>query len=700
MTQILSFANIAAGEHVFHRLLLIEGRATSHHFGAQAALTVLPDDHSGFDAVVWQVNHGHFKALVPLTPGRNRLTFLLHAGPATRPTTPNDPSAESQSLEVVFVQPRSPPLHLAIIAAADSPVWHNDGRQAPSGPPPPPAPDRSSKPAAKSMRGFMAKTMDKLRDLDLDRPRPTAHDAAIVDAPPGPRREALKSGGLAEVKRRFALQAYLWQAFHAEQMRRHNLGRRSFQLDDSASDSSPQIRRSIETMPRIHLLRSRRTLREFRDPENAQQKANARNGGAMFNFAHEALMDPATPRELHWSPVAVLVLDTQYDPSMRLIRAHAAVGSGGPGRTSHGVMGSHWLWAAPSSLDQVTAAFLDTERTDERCCVNDLDECPTAWQTLNIGSGAFFHEAGHALNNPHWPSGLMARGYVEFNRAFMTSEPACHRNGLRGGNVFAPIHAGNDAAHFHVHRAQALRARWHPCFYISSDPPLPFLGSNSPEDWKAWNDAEPQADATMEGCLIKCRSGIASIEIEVNGEYRDHIEWTGLAGPPPPRETMITPEYLWGRISPHTPLASRPPDARVKLNIVACNMRQVEVDDFFNNGVAQQVRVRGGGGQGEMQVVKGTFLGRESDNKWMHAFLHEQQQAMGQAPRIVKIKIHAGAAFDGLALVYNNGAVQTYGPMGGSPSDFDVGPDDEIERLEVRCGAWIDAIEVRSASSI
>jgi len=129
-------------------------------------------------------------------------------------------------------------------------------------------------------------------------------------------------------------------------MRRHQLGSRTFSLDDTASDPTPKSNsslREIEHLPKIHILKSRHTLKEFRDPNNAQQFKGARNGGAMHQFAMEALSNPSVPRELHQSPVAVLVLDTTYDPNMKLLRAHAAVGSGGAGQTSIGCMGSGWL---------------------------------------------------------------------------------------------------------------------------------------------------------------------------------------------------------------------------------------------------------------------------------------------------------------------------------------------------------------------
>ena len=686
----LRLTNLEPGERVYTRLLIVEGQVLPG--GKDGEISVRSDARSGFGEHTWEINQGHFKALVPLVPGPNDLSFIWRIS--------GSKEQGQQTVSVFYDRPVSaPPLHLAIIAACDSPVWQNDGRKPPSVPRKPDVADSHHAGKGDKMSRFLNKAMDRL-DLGSSAQREPLDDKerAIVDAPPGPRREALRAGGLAEVKRRVALQAYLWQAFHAEQMRRHGMGRRAFQLDDTHSDPPPgsaaQAGRSLELLPRIHLLKSRRTLREFRDPDNAQQKQNARNGGAMHAFAAEALEDPSTPRELHWSPVAVLTLDTMYDPKMRLIRAHGAVGAGGPGHLSHGVMGSHWLWAAPSSLDQVTSAFLDTDPTDESCCVNDLNECPTAWQTLNIGSGAFFHEAGHALNNPHWPSGLMARGYVEFNRAFMTREPGCHRNGIPHGRFFAPIHSGNDDKHNHIHRAQAVRARWHPCFYIPSDPPLPYLGSNDQATWVRWNEHGPSWTSTPRGALLKCDSGIGAVEVEVNGEYKTHIEWLNLASASqpaqaPPKETLFDAAYLSGLVGFDVMHPSSP---RVKLNAVACNMRQTELDDFRAHGIARPLTVAGI--SPSRTVIKSLPHGQTNrgGRQWELIFPHERDDA----PRVqlVAIDIFSGASLDGLQLHYSNGTRCVFGPCGGTPFRLQVGAGDTIQRLNVRAGAWIDAVEV------
>lgn len=270
-------------------------------------------------------------------------------------------------------------------------------------------------------------------------------------------------------------------------------------------------------------------------------------------------------------------------------------------------MGSHWLWSAPSSLEQVTPAFLDEEPTDENCCVNDLNECSTAWETLNIGSGAFMHEVGHALDNPHWPSGLMARGYVDFNRAFMTRSPKCSRS--RTGPI-SPVNSSNDSKENHLHRAQAIRARWHPCCRLPSDPYLPFLQSGDPQVWREWNEATPNWNAGIDGPTLKCSSGIACVEIEVNDQYRTHIEFTGLEnGRSPPSTLQISPSYL-GSLVGFDPLS--PASKKVMLRAVACNMRQSEMKDYRAFGFLKEAYIAGF----TSSVVKTMFAGQEGSCSW------------------------------------------------------------------------------------
>lgn len=171
------------------------------------------------------------------------------------------------SLNVRFDPPGAPPLHLVILMASDSPAHSvtpnansassaatktTSARSKPFSTPFPANFKHSDK-----LNGFMGKALDKLRDLNLDGGVGAPYavddaDRAIVDAPPGPHRDSFKRGGVDEVARRFALQAYMWQAFTAEQMRRHGLGRRAFNLDDSAADNTSSVR--LEEGARVHRL--------------------------------------------------------------------------------------------------------------------------------------------------------------------------------------------------------------------------------------------------------------------------------------------------------------------------------------------------------------------------------------------------------------------------------------------------------------
>jgi hypothetical protein len=188
-------------------------------------------------------------------------------------------------------------------------------------------------------------------------------------------------------------------------MYRHGLGRRIYRLDEY---DQPKTVPNIADLPKIHVLRSSKTMKELREKDNAQQYQGAKHGGAMLDvraphhfrlygidrptqFALDCLRSKECPPELRdgqGAHVACLTLDTQWDPSIRLIRAHAAVGFGGPGMGHKaGVMGSHWIHSAPVSLEEVTARFLDTTATDER--VRAPEQCSileTEWDPFSTAS--------------------------------------------------------------------------------------------------------------------------------------------------------------------------------------------------------------------------------------------------------------------------------------------------------------------------
>lgn len=112
----------------------------------------------------------------------------------------------------------------------------------------------------------------------------------------------------------------------------------------------------------------------------------------MHEWASEALRHPFAPPCFKGSDgayVAVLTLDSHWDPQARLLLGHAALGAGGPVSPGCkiGVFGSHSCWSWPRSLNEVVPAFKDCSDVDERYVVNDLGNVGTAWETLNVGHG-------------------------------------------------------------------------------------------------------------------------------------------------------------------------------------------------------------------------------------------------------------------------------------------------------------------------
>lgn len=90
-------------------------------------------------------------------------------------------------------------------------------------------------PPQEGVRSLLAKAKNRLSELDIQQRRGMNDpQRAIVDAPPGPRREALRNGGVDEVMRRVAIQAYLWQvsACILHLCRRHRQGGRETQTPE------------------------------------------------------------------------------------------------------------------------------------------------------------------------------------------------------------------------------------------------------------------------------------------------------------------------------------------------------------------------------------------------------------------------------------------------------------------------------------
>ena len=221
-----------------------------------------------------KVSESHFKALVFLLPGPNKLRFDF-SSPKLANSNSSNP-IHSSYLTIHMMPPlATPPLQLVILLGKDSP--------------------------------------------------------GTFDAVPA--RVEKEGNGLETAIKKFRMAAYLWQAFTAEQMFRNKLGRRVFRMEEEWITGTSNYRdRETQTMrseAKIHIVRSSKTVAELRDPDLAQQNPKAERAGDLFGIASEAVRDFFKPLPGQKQYVSVLLLDAHWDNQAKLITGHAALGGGG-----------------------------------------------------------------------------------------------------------------------------------------------------------------------------------------------------------------------------------------------------------------------------------------------------------------------------------------------------------------------------------
>ncbi|KAK4124173.1 hypothetical protein N657DRAFT_680201 [Parathielavia appendiculata] len=394
---------------VYQRVLLVHGTIGDPlQQSVDGTLTVSRLDDN-FPPISWPVHDSHFKALVYLMPGANRLRFDF-SSPKLANSGSSNPIHASY-LTVHMIPPvGAPPLQLAILLAKDS---------------------------------------------------PGAFDAI-------PARIDREGNGLETAIRKFRMAAYLWQAFTAEQMYRNKLGRRAFRFEEEWTTGTANLRDretgALRSEVRVHIIRTEKTVAELRDLNRAQQNPNATDAGGLCGITADAVREYFKPLPGQKLYVSVLLLDAHWDTSFQTIVGHAALG-GNVGDIHLGIFGSHCLQSYPTCLEEVVLAFSDCTPTDTQHVANDCKDAGSSWEAANLGIGAHLHEIGHLLGLPHRENGVMARDYVTFHRTFLTREAYSTRTRSKGG----PVTQQDECT---WHRLDCLRLRSHPCLRLPNDPVL------------------------------------------------------------------------------------------------------------------------------------------------------------------------------------------------------------------------------------
>ena len=399
--------SVSDGSWVHQKVLLIYGECADTQRPIDGSLTVC-HHQDNFPPTQWPVCDSHFKALVYLQPGPNRLRLDFVSPKLSSPT--GQLQTHSSWISINFLPLiSSPPLHLCILVAKDS---------------------------------------------------PETYDAV-------PERVQKEGNGLATAIRKFRMAAYLWQAFTAEQMNRNGFGRRCYRYEEEWQHGTLTWRDlqdgQMRNEAKIHIVRLNKTVKEIQDLDIAQQYEPAKKKGELFTIATDAVRAYFGPRPGQRQYVSCMFLDAHWDRKIGTVRGHAALG-GGDDTIKLAIFGSHCLQSYPAHIEEVVPAFSDCTRTDTNYVANDCNDAGSNWEAANIGIGAHLHETGHLLGCPHQENGIMLRGYVKLNRTFTTREPYSTRTKQQGQRLCLP----KDECGWH--RLDALRFRFHPCFQLPTDP--------------------------------------------------------------------------------------------------------------------------------------------------------------------------------------------------------------------------------------
>lgn len=615
---ICASANLLMVVQVHQKVLLVYGQIGDPAQQAIDGSLTVYHHQDNFPPTTWPISDSHFKALIHLSPGPNRLRFDCTSPKLA--SNHSSVSAHSSWMNVNFLPlTNSPPMQLVILMGKDSPG-----------------------------------TFDAV-----------------------PERVQREGNGLDTAIRKFRMAAYLWQAFTGEQMHRNGFGRRCFRFEEEWQTGSLTYRDwesgQMRNEAKIHIVRSKKTVKELRDLNRAQQNEKATNGGDLFTIANDAVLDYFKPKKGQKLYVSVLLLDAHWDTKAKTITGHAALG-GGAGEIQLGIFGSQALQSYPTSIEEVVPAFSDCTRTNTNFVANDCNESGSNWESANIGIGAHLHETGHMLGCPHQESGIMLRDYVKLNRTFLCREPYSTRTKSPGLRLCLP----KDECTWH--RLDTLRFRYHPCFRLPTD--LPLNIDDSVHVWAVDNGK----------VMVTAPTGIAFVEVFAEGDdlCRAWIEYNNSDGSPSgglPRQIVLSDSDLKDR------LPDDKKNKRIRLTIHSAGQGWHKVEDFgLLKSKTSIVKLPNG-----QSGFRGSKIGesRQDGSRPQEVIL---ASALIQTKLLTSIKVYHGFAVDGLEFFYEDSTSQLFGKRGGKAGGsefmFDTRRGEILLGFYLRAGLWIDGLEV------
>lgn len=472
------------------KVLLIYGQIADPSQKALDGTLTVYHHQDNFPITMWPVSDSHFKALVHLTSGPNRLRFDFHNSSIP---------AQSSWMNINFLPATtSPPIHLVILLGKDSPGTFDA------------VPERVQREG---------------NDLDTAL-RKFRMAAYLWQAFTG---EQMYRNGFGRRCFRFEEE---WQS-----------GTLTFRDRESGQ---------MRSEAKIHVVRSEKTIRELRDLDLAQQYEKATHKGDLFGIAMEAMKGHFKPTQGQKQYVSVLLLDAHWDTQSKIITGHAALG-GGSNEIQLAIFGSQALQSYPSCLEEVVPAFTDCTRTDTNHVANDCNESGSNWEAANIGIGAHLHEVGHLLGCPHQESGIMLRDYLTFNRTFTCREPYSTRTKSPGMGLTLPKDECGwhrlDTLRFRFHPCFRTPAD----IAIVGDESVRVWPVENGKVIVTAPTGKPTRYEVQTHIILICCLGIHFMEIFASGDDTCHswIEYSTVDGLPtsPPRQVVLSEDELLSRLA-------------------------------------------------------------------------------------------------------------------------------------------------------
>ncbi|VBB81614.1 Putative protein of unknown function [Podospora comata] len=313
-------------------------------------LVHVEDEHgnTGFPDQRWPLSLGQFKALVMLSPGLNKITV----------TSGND-AANAVELSLRYTPLlQVPPLHLAILVAKDSPLLIDC-------------------PPAKF--GDISSTHSSL-------------DAAIS---------------------KLRVAAYMWQALAADNIYWEGLPRQSFRIEEEyspdtlsrhAQQQSFGKQQVMGSVPRIHVIRTEKTISQLRDVEVEMEAAKSKAGQEqrhkdLYRIMSKAVKNSGGPLHPNNKPViAALLLDAHFDEKLgrtlpdALFSIHKSEG------LSLAMSGSQSTYSWPRFMDEIPDCLLDPTPVGDAVSRERCERPICMWEACSVSQGRFYKEIVRAFN--------------------------------------------------------------------------------------------------------------------------------------------------------------------------------------------------------------------------------------------------------------------------------------------------------------